>query len=428
MSESGGALRRLTQRRYGMRARGVDRTNRSSERVASRAARICGPVFLIWLAIIPLGLGLLWPTIGCTSDSTPQAGPTERRSTFAPVPVDLDFAAVADSLRPTVVSVVSTFETPLTRASHSAQVSAPESPHETPGRSRVRRGVGSGIILDDRGHLLTNEHVVASAMRVHVELADATRIGASVIHGDPTVDLAILKLDRVPELLRPARFSVAPPRPGAWVMGIGHPFGLGHTVTVGVISGLARDYDDLGRPKGLHPDGTWSFIQTDASINIGNSGGPLVDAFGNVVGIVTAVRIDGSGIAFAIPTDLALRYVEEVHNHGRLRHPRLGLVVRELPSRLEKTTWNPTLVVDSTLDAGPARIAGVRAGDEIIACGVGPAAPAQPTPRIARISQLQYCAQIAGVAGLMTLELRRASTSEAGWSTQLVSVVPDELR
>ena len=173
------------------------------------------------------------------------------------------------------------------------------------------RGIGAGMIVSANGQVLTNEHVVASAEQVDVELSSRDRVSAQVLVRDPLLDLALLQLDTRVEGLIPVEFRDQSAVPGEWVMAVGQPYGLGNTVTVGVVSGLGRDYVDLGRPKGLRADGIWSFIQTDASINIGNSGGPLVDVRGKVVGITTAVRRDGQGLAFAIPGDMARRFIEE---------------------------------------------------------------------------------------------------------------------
>ena len=329
----------------------------------------------------------------------PQAATPPPMSRAAP-----DFVQTAQRVGPTVVSVVSTFA----RAGNSIHPDADAADQDDQIRGRILRGIGSGIVLDNEGHVLTNEHVVASATRVHVELVDRRRIGARVLHADRTVDLAILRLDRVPDDLTLAHFRTAPAPPGTWVMGIGHPFGLGHTLSVGIISGLMRDHDDLGQPAGLLPGGSWSFIQTDASINIGNSGGPLVDVAGNVVGIVTAVRLDGSGIAFAIPTAMAWRYIDEFHRHGGLRHPRLGLAVRslthaELPDRIGG------VVVERVDLAGPAAIAGIRPGDLIFSCT--PDSDSPHTASITRVSQLLYCAQLSGVGHELRLAIARTRSA-----------------
>lgn len=289
-----------------------------------------------------------------------------------------DFAQVAEELSPSVVTVISTVA-------------------ERSGKSL--KGVGSGMIVSARGQVLTNEHVVTGASRVNVELSSRDRLDARVIYADPLLDLALLELDGVTEDLPPVEFSDRDPTPGEWVMAVGQPFGLGHTVTVGVVSGLGRDHDDLGRPPGLAPDGIWSFIQTDASINIGNSGGPLVDADGKVVGIATAVRSDGQGLAFAIPSPMARRFLEEVWTWGRVRHARLGIkaenaVDGELPGR------GSVVRITEVDEAGPAAKAELAPGDFILAINDAP---------ISRVSDVAYLTQLHGVGSRITVTMKRGA-------------------
>jgi S1-C subfamily serine protease len=241
--------------------------------------------------------------------------------------------------------------------------------------------------------VLTNEHVVASATKVHVELVTHERIPASVVFADPRLDLALLQLDDVVEGLTPVELREAAARPGEWVMAVGQPYGLGHTVTVGVVSGLGRDYTDLGRPKGLQSDGVWSFIQTDASINIGNSGGPLVDAEGRVVGITTAVRADGQGLAFAVPSAMARHFLHEVWTYGRVRHPRLGLRAEDAEAG-SLAGRGAVVRITGVDDVGPAAAAELREGDFILAVD-GHA--------VTRVSQVAYWAELAGVGADLDL-------------------------
>ncbi len=293
-----------------------------------------------------------------------------------------DFARVAERLSPSVVTVIST----------------------VPGKSterqgKTRRGVGSGLLVSARGQVLTNEHVVVEASRVQVELSSRDRLDARVVHADPLLDLALLELDGVTTELPPVEFSDRDPTPGEWVMAVGQPFGLGHTVTVGVISGLGRDHADLGRPPGLRPDGVWSFIQTDASINIGNSGGPLVDADGKVVGITTAVRSDGQGLAFAIPAPMARRFLEEVWTYGRVRHARLGIKADnategELPGR------GSVVRITEVDEAGPAAKAELAVGDFILAINDQP---------VSRVSDVAYLTQLYGVGSRLTMTVKRGT-------------------
>jgi S1-C subfamily serine protease len=290
-----------------------------------------------------------------------------------------DFAPIAQRLGPSVVTVISTVR---------------EKDAST--RNKVVRGVGSGVLVSANGQVLTNEHVVASAKRVEVELASGERLAARVVHADDMLDLALLQLDGATVTAPPVVISERAATPGEWVMAVGQPFGLGHTVTVGVISGLGRDHDDLGRPEGLREDGIWSFIQTDASINTGNSGGPLVDADGKVVGITTAVRLDGQGLAFAIPAAMVRRFLDDAWTFGRVRHTRLGIKAENaeagvLPGR------GSLVRVTAVDEGGPAAHAGIRVGDLVIAID-GTA--------VRRVSDVAYLAQLAGVGSRITITIR----------------------
>lgn len=291
-----------------------------------------------------------------------------------------DFARVAQQLSPSVVTVISTV------ASRGAQ-----------GQRRTVHGVGSGMLVSARGQVLTNEHVVADATRVQVELSTRARLDARVVYADPLLDLALLEIDGLDGELTPVQFAQRDPTPGEWVMAVGQPFGLGNTVTVGVISGLGRDHADLGRPPGLDPAGIWSFIQTDASINVGNSGGPLVDPDGAVVGITTAVRSDGQGLAFAIPAPMARHFLDEVWIHGRVRHVRLGMTVDdatngELPGR------GSVVLVKQVEPGGPAAEGGLMPGDFILAVAGKP---------VSRVSDVAYLVQLAGVGATVPFQYKR---------------------
>jgi S1-C subfamily serine protease len=298
-----------------------------------------------------------------------------------------DFAELAGRMSPSVVSVVSAL------------------PPEGRKDRRPRRGVGSGMVVREDGQVLTNQHVIAGAMSFAIQYDDGTRVAARLVHGDPALDLALLAPEISEPRRVPVRLSERRLRPGEWTMAIGHPFGLGDTVTVGVISGLGRDHDDLGRPEELDPEGVWSFIQTDASINLGNSGGPLVDLRGEVVGLTTAVRSDGQGVAFAVPAPMARKFLTEVWTHGRFRHARLGVDVGEVDER-------PAVRVLRVSPGGPAARGGLLPGDLILAVAEVP---------IARVSELAYHSRLSGVDVPLVLAVQRGATRLA------VEIVPDEI-
>jgi len=314
----------------------------------------------------------------------PATPPTRLEPPAAAPPVVAypDFVSVAERLRPSVVSVVSTHE----RA-------------EAETNGRVLRGIGSGMLVSAKGHVLTNHHVIAGATKVDVELTNRSRVHASLVASDALLDLALLELESPPPGLVPVVFRERAAVPGEWVMTMGQPYGLGHTVTVGVVSGLGRDHGDLGRPPGLRPDGFWSFIQTDAPVNIGNSGGPLVDLSGEVLGLNTAVRSDGEGLAFAIPAPIARRFLEEVWTYGRVRHARLGVTVGDVgpdvfPGRLSAVR------VTAVEPAGPGARAGLKPNDIILAVDDQP---------IGRGSELAFHAQLRGVGAQIDLLVQRGA-------------------
>jgi len=303
--------------------------------------------------------------------------PASAEATTVVVP---DFARVAAKLSGSVVTVTYTL---------AGRSSDP---------TKVVRGLGSGMVVSAQGQVLTNQHVIADAKDIEVELSSRDRVAARLIYGDPLLDLALLELVSPPAGLSPIEFAKADPRPGEWVMAVGQPHGLGNTVTVGVVSGLRRDHRDLGRPAGLTEDGIWSFIQTDASINSGNSGGPLVNMHGQVVGVTTAVRADGQGLAFAIPAAMARRFREEVWTYGRVRHTRLGIAAEDahgvLPGR------GSVVRITKVDTPGPGADARLGVGDLVLAIDDVP---------IQRVSEVAYLTQLRGVGADVTLTVKRGS-------------------
>ncbi|MEM6289982.1 MAG: trypsin-like peptidase domain-containing protein [Myxococcota bacterium] len=322
-----------------------------------------------------------------TGSDPPPATPAPVRTIVVP-----DFADVAADVGPSVVTVIATV------------------PQQDGNRNKVVRGLGSGMIVSASGEILTNEHVIASATRVDVELSTRERIPARVKVSEPLLDLALLQLETDLSDLQPVEFEPQTVRPGQWVMAVGQPFGLGDTVTVGVIGGLGRDHRDLGRPDGLDPGGYWNFIQTDASINIGNSGGPLVNASGRVVGITTAVRSDGQGLAFATPAPMAQRFLDEARTFGRVRKTRLGINANDVPN----PGRGPGTVVQITkVEAGsPGARAELTEGDIIERIEDRP---------VSRVSDVAYLTQLSGVGRQLTFTIRRGDDLPRD-----VELVPDE--
>jgi Do/DeqQ family serine protease len=228
---------------------------------------------------------------------------------------------------------------------------------------QARQSLGSGVIIDAKGHVLTNEHVVARASRIRVTLADGREFGAVVIGADPNNDVAVLQLETSEALPWIAPGSSEDLMPGEPVIAIGNPFGLSNTVTTGVISATNRSIRTDGRV--YH-----GFLQTDASINPGNSGGPLLNAEGELIGINTAIYGGGAqGIGFAIPIDSARRVMAELIEHGEVAPVWLGLDVQDLDAPLRQAFGlgerAAGALVSHVSPAGPGARADVRRGDVV---------------------------------------------------------------
>ncbi|GHA91141.1 Do family serine endopeptidase [Modicisalibacter luteus] len=235
---------------------------------------------------------------------------------------------------------------------------------EMPRRQRMLSSLGSGVIVSDEGYVLTNHHVISGADQIQVALRDGRETFADVIGTDPESDLAVLKinLDSLPAIALGDSESVAV---GDVSLAIGNPFGVGQTVTMGIISATGRNHLGLSAYE--------DFIQTDAAINPGNSGGALINANGALVGINTAIfsRSGGSqGIGFAIPVNLAREILDELVQHGRVVRGWLGLEVQEITSGLAASfglNAAQGVIVSSVVQNGPAQQAGLRPGDVLLA-------------------------------------------------------------
>ena len=218
--------------------------------------------------------------------------------------------------------------------------------------TEIPQGTGSGFVWDQDGHVVTNFHVIESAQRASVRLADHSEWPARLVGTDPDHDVAVLRIDAPPERLRPLpRGTSRDLRVGQYAMAIGNPFGLDQTLTTGVVSALNRQIRALtGRPiQGV--------IQTDAAINPGNSGGPLLDSAGRVIGINTAILApEGSyvGIGFAVPVDSVVRAVPQLITNGRVTRPGIGVVLAQ-ERVLRSLGLTGALIVDVAPGSGAAQ-------------------------------------------------------------------------
>jgi serine protease Do len=227
-------------------------------------------------------------------------------------------------------------------------------------KEQKRRSLGSGFIVSPDGYILTNNHVVEKADEVTVTLLDKEEFKAKVVGTDPKIDIALIKIDVKKKLAHVSLGDSDRLEVGEWVLAIGNPFGLGHTVTAGIVGAKGRiigsgPYDD--------------FIQTDASINPGNSGGPLFNLKGEVVGINTAIIQGGQGIGFATPIQLAKSVLDQLKEKGKVTRGWLGVYIQPLtPDAAENLgiSGRRGALVSDVTSGGPAEKAGIRSGDVIV--------------------------------------------------------------
>src|ERR1700719_1466489 len=247
-------------------------------------------------------------------------------------------------------------------------------------RQRVERSLGSGVIVDTLGHIVTNHHVIANADSIKVQLSDGRVADAHIVGRDPDTDLAVLKIDLSP--LPVVTFGRSDQlKVGDVVLAIGNPIGLEHTVTHGIVSATSR------QQLGIAP--LEDFIQTDAPINFGNSGGALVDSSGALVGINTAIvakNIGVEGIGFAIPVNMVRGVLADIIAHGRVVRGWIGIVPQDLTDE-QAQQWGLTqaaVLIDNLYVGSPAQQAGLQPGDLLLAIdGVDPSSAQDALGRIA---------------------------------------------
>ncbi|AUM14068.1 trypsin-like peptidase domain-containing protein [Ketobacter alkanivorans] len=234
--------------------------------------------------------------------------------------------------------------------------------NQAPRRQRMQQSLGSGVIISPSGYILTNNHVIAQADQIKVGLADGREIDAMVVGTDPETDLALIYID-MPDLPAINLAKTENIRVGDVVLAIGNPFGVGQTVTKGIVSALGRHQSDISSFV--------DFIQTDAAINPGNSGGALINAYGDLIGINTAIYSNSGGslgIGFAIPIGTATDVVKQLVQYGQVIRGWVGIEPQVLNPALAKAFNLPNiegLLVMGIAKNGPAHQAGIRPGDII---------------------------------------------------------------
>ena len=230
------------------------------------------------------------------------------------------------------------------------------------GRSRRANGMGSGFVISEDGYLLTNNHVTQGAVHIVVKLADGTEHDAELIGSDPETDLSLIKIDV--DGLKPFEFgNVDEAKVGSWVVAIGAPFGFEQTVTAGIISAKGRSVGEQYVP----------YIQTDVAINMGNSGGPLINMDGKVIGVNSKIiSTDGGsvGLSFAIPIDLAVDVVNQLKEDGKVRRGFLGVGYQEVTREIAESfslKSNRGALINAVSRNSPASKAGLKVGDIVTA-------------------------------------------------------------
>jgi Do/DeqQ family serine protease len=262
------------------------------------------------------------------------------------------FVAVADHTSPSVVQIdVTVRDEKADMLAHFFGRSGKDEP--------VARGMGSGVVFTPDGAILTNNHVVEEALTINVRLRDGRYLPARLVGRDPSTDLAVVKVDATG--LAAAKFADSDAtRVGEWVVAIGSPFGLGYTVTAGVLSAKGRG--------GLGMNAIEDYLQTDASINPGNSGGPLCNLQGDVIGINSMIVGRGQGIGFAVPSNIAQRVAQQLLKTGHVSRAWLGVSVQDVTPELAGAmhlTPGAGALVNSVSPDGPAFKANLRPGDVI---------------------------------------------------------------
>lgn len=284
---------------------------------------------------------------GCSAIAN-QPAPVAPPSSFNP---SLSLAPLVETVEPAVVNVY------VTSVQQLSGVNRWQSLMGVPAQREVQ-GQGSGFVISADGFILTNNHVAENAKDIKVKFAGGDEFPAKVVGTDASSDVALLKIDAKKELpyLKLGDSDVA--KVGDWVMAVGNPLGLGHTVTAGIISGKERDISEQLQEE---------FLQTDASINPGNSGGPLVGLNGEVLGMNTAIVSGANSVGFAIPSSYLKNVVEQLRDNGKVARGFLGVNMANLSEEGKKLlglTGGALLV--NVADSSPAEKAGLKEGDVVV--------------------------------------------------------------
>ncbi|MGB7291229.1 MAG: DegQ family serine endoprotease [Thermodesulfobacteriota bacterium] len=309
---------------------------------------------------------------GKNKEQQPEGVESKRRADIVRVEELPSFADLVEKLKPSVVNISTTgtvrgggrFPSPFGKSPFGKDDPFGEFFErffgEMPQREFKQKGLGSGFIISEDGYVVTNNHVVEKADDIEVIFENGEKYKAEIIGKDPKTDLALIKMNPKKELQAVTFGNSDKLRIGDWVIAIGNPFGLGHTVTAGIVSAEGRvlgmgSYDD--------------FIQTDAPINPGNSGGPLFNLEGDVVGVNTAIVYSGQGIGFAIPINLAKSVIDQLKETGTVVRGWLGVLIQQITPEIAEGLGLKDvegILVSDVTPGGPADKAGIKRGDIIV--------------------------------------------------------------
>ncbi|MBO0737314.1 MAG: DegQ family serine endoprotease [Alphaproteobacteria bacterium] len=352
------------------------------------------------------------------AESSAGAGRNLTQQTQKEVSITLpSFAPLAERVLPAVVNIsVESTEDAGVQGKGDAQGGVPSAPGGTPFDQFMRRffsnpfrnpqektmALGSGVVIDPAGYIATNGHVVANAQKVTVTFQDNSQHPAKVVGHDQKTDIALLKIDTKQPLAYVTWGNSDEPKVGDWVVAVGNPFGLGGTVTAGIVSALGRNINE-----GPYDD----FLQIDAPINRGNSGGPTFNLQGQVIGINTAIYSPSGGsvgIGFAVPSNIAKHVVAQLKEHGHVTWGWLGVAIQNItPAIAESLGLDPehpmgALIASVTRDS-PAQKAGLQSGDVVIRAGGHDIKTVHDLPRLVAA---------AAVGSKMELTIRRGDKQQ----------------
>ncbi len=296
-------------------------------------------------------------TPGPVVSTAPRAAPVPTGAGRPGLPAVVNFADIAERINAAVVNVDATSSKMQREARPRRVPDDLDAPREFDG---PRQGSGSGFLIDREGFILTNFHVIDAAERITVTLADGRAFRGEVVGTDPAIDVALLRIPKAPDLPEAPLGNSDTLRVGEWVCAIGNPLGYVHSVTVGVVSFIGRKLFDVSLDD---------YIQTDAAINFGNSGGPLINSAGEVIGINSAISSRASNIGFAVPINQAVAILPQLKTRGRVSRGFMGVGLTDVTPALQRSlnlSVSHGAMVQDVNAASPAERAGLRPYDVIV--------------------------------------------------------------